>query len=502
MKIIPKIIPTQQLDNTLPAELQGASFAILDPRNNYHNVQTMAEIYSAINGNDKTKPVIDLVAFRPDRLLCHNIIIELITSIKMNNLEEDFTDKFKAVKEAINIDDFVKQGNELRENNIRQIEEISQNLALAPKSEAKSAYLATQINKDYVPGRFVDGSSAEEMKIITAADKLTNKQLNERAKALVCETINQQVSFSKLEFLTEHLAAERITLSVNGAIASGKGSSERILRNYAEEALGQPWNDFAKINGDSIKLILNSQDGMSRATKEVFSQLVQDEVIYLGTAINNRLNEKLVEHGQAPNVFLDKSMINPPGVDIATYGAGRVQGIVVSLDVQEAYDRSMDRGTKTGRFEDTKNILDAHAAIADIFTKFLIDNKGKDICYSVYDNNVELGEQPNIIASFDLKKGTYKIIDQTKFKRFLNKSNLDVANSISTGAIQEKSLLQVDRELVFMSKLSQASYLLESSRAAVEKTSSSVIKDATSKEVISQITRLDERVKADELTRK
>ncbi len=467
MKIIPKVIPAQQLEGTLPAELQEANFAILDSRNNYHNVQEMAEMYSAINGDDKSKPVMDLVAFRPDRLLGHNIIVELVTSVKMSNLEGDFTDKFKAVKEGINVDDFVKQGNELRENNIRQIREISQNLASEPESEAKSAYLTTQINKDYVPGKFVDGSSTEEMRIIAAADKLTNKQLNEKAKDLVSKTIAQQVSLSKLEALTEHPAAERVTLSVNGAIASGKGSSEMILRNYAEESLGQPWNDFSKINGDSIKLILNSQDGMSPATKEVFSQLVQDEVNYLGTAINNRLKEKLVEHGQAPNVFLDKSMINPPGVDIATYGGGRVQGIVVSLDAEEAYNRSMDRGAKTGRFEDTKSILDAHAAISDTFTKFLIDNKGKDICYSVYDNNVNLGEQPNKVASFDLKNGTYEIIDQVKFRRFLNKSNLDVANSISTKEIQEKSSPQGDKELAFIAKVFQAGYLPESSSASV-----------------------------------
>lgn len=463
MKIIPKISPSQQLKGILPEEIRDSSFAILDPKNNFHNTEEMAELYSAINGNDDSKSVIDLVAFKPDRLLAHHIITELVTSVQMINLEEDFKAKFEAVKESINVDNFVREGVNLREENIRKMREISNNPnpSLIEESEAKNIFLTTQIHPDYAPGKFVEGATTEEMRIIAAADKLTNKQLNERAQTLVVNAIDSKIHSAELLPLTNHPADDRITLSVNGAIASGKGTSEVILRHYAEETLGHPWQDFMKINGDSLKLILNSQDGMSEAGKEVFSQLVQDEVNYLGVKINDRLREKLHENGRAPNVFLDKSMMTPEHVEMATYGTGKVQGIVVSLDAETAYTRSMERGKKTGRYEDSKGILDAHATIANKFTDFIVKNKGKNITYSVYDNNVNIGEQPQAIARFDLKEGTFVIKDQEKFIAFLSKSALDVTASISNQTVMYKNVDPEIQKISFLATISKAGFSQE-----------------------------------------
>ncbi len=462
MKIIPKISPQQQLDHTLPAEIENVHFAILDDRNNFHNTQEMAEIYSAAHGNDKTKPVVDLVAFKPERLLEHHLVSELVTSVKLENLEKDFQDKFTSLKESINIEDFVQAGSALRAANIQKMRSISQDIDSIDDPEAKKIYLATKINKDYVPGKFIEGVSAEDMRIMIAADKLTNQQLNIMAGEEASKAVKQQIEAGKLEALTEHDASDRVTLSVNGAIASGKGSSEMILHDYATNTLKLPWNDFSKINGDSIKFVLNSQDGMSNKIKEVFSQLAQDEVTLIANAINVKLKEKLVKTGKAPNVFLDKSLIPQDGADIANYNGGQLKGIVVSLDAQEAINRSMTRGEKIGRFEDTKGILDAHASIPEKFTKLITDNSTRDISYTVYDNNVPFGVQPIKAATVDFASKTWKVHDKEKFKRFLDKADLDVKESLATAEVKYKPEhlnRQVDpNEIKFIAEMFKAGF--------------------------------------------
>ena len=92
----------------------------------------------------------------------------------------------------------------------------------------------------------------------------------------------------------------------------------------------------------------------------LFSQLVQEEIHLLAREINKRLLDKLLTTGKAPDVYVDKSLINDRGVELATMDGGGLHGILVSLSVEEALKRSESRGVSTGRFEDTLGILNSH----------------------------------------------------------------------------------------------------------------------------------------------
>jgi hypothetical protein len=246
----------------------------------------------------------------------------------------------------------------------------------------------------------------------------TNEILKDMAKDIVASAIIS----SNLELLTDHPLDKRITTTVNGPISSGKGLFKSSLMQL----------DSIKINGDSYKTILNSEYFNRKSPIELtfFSQLVQEEIHYLCRQINTRLLEKINSQNQAPNVYLDKSIINQQAIDIATINGGEIKAILISLPISEAIKRSESRGKEIGRFEDTHEILTAHNSIAIKLTDLLIKNARKNITYSLYDNNIDVIRSPLKISEINLKSKKITIYNEVKFFELLNKSNLDIEESI------------------------------------------------------------------------
>lgn len=122
------------------------------------------------------------------------------------------------------------------------------------------------------------------------------------------------------------------------------------------------------------------------------SRSIQEEVHLIARSITARLLEKLVTTGKAPDVYIDKSSINDQGIELATIGGGQAQGILVSLNVEEALDRPIFRGQATGRFEDTRGVLESHRNITNNFVDLMIKHQGKKIPYTILDNNITLGQ--------------------------------------------------------------------------------------------------------------
>lgn len=393
MQKIPTISLYDQMEGKLESYAPGASFAIFSPENNYHNITEMTEIYHFLYGEDKTKPIIDLVAFRPQRILAHEIIIALTVTVIMHNLREDLQNKFTIIEGLIDIQEFIRNGNNLRDLYIQSPDNIS---------------------------------------AVIEADKFLSQQLRINAKHLVSHAIDSQIELGLFEALSDIQANNRITFTINGAIASGKGSFEPILKQQIKEIYNKSWYDLAKINGDSYKLVLNPNYIHETSHKKIilFSQLVQEEIHLIARSITARLLEKLVTTGKAPDVYIDKSLINDQGIELATIGGGQVHGILASLNVEEALERSNSRGQTTGRFEDTRGVLESHKNIASNFINLMIKHKGKDVSYTIYDNNIPLAQLPIKTASANFKSQELRIYNERSFTNFLDKVNFDVEQSL------------------------------------------------------------------------
>jgi hypothetical protein len=371
MKIIPKINLIDQLEGRLENYASDISFSILSPNNNYLTAKETNNLYK----QNTSIAIIDLVAFTPQRVLSHEIIISLTTTIKMKDLDQDLFKKFKFIQSFINVENFYKECNLARQEIL----------------------------------------SIHELKM---ANQLTNEIFKKKAKELIAQAILK----SSLVQLTNHPLDKRVTITINGPIASGKGVFKSTLMHL----------DTIKINGDSYKTLLNPEYILESSPIKIalFSQLVQEEIHYLSREINKRLVEKIETTNSAPNVYLDKSLMNQNDIEIATLKNGEIKGFLISLPIEESIKRSETRGNQTGRYEDTYEILLAHNSITGRLTNLLLENVGKSIIYTIYDNNIRSLEAPIKTAEINLKLKKITLYNKDKFIELLSKSNLDIERSI------------------------------------------------------------------------
>lgn len=401
LKIIPKINPIDQLENKLNIFDSKMSFSIFSSNNNYLTLEETSILYK----KNTSIPIIELVTFKPQRILEHEIIISLTTTIKLVNLNEDLMNKFRLILGLIDTKNFYIKANLIRQEILIKYD-------------------------------------------IFSAIEVCNKIL----KTLAKDIVNKAILNSSLEPLTNHPLDKRITISITGPIASGKGIFKDSLMHL----------DSVKINGDSYKAILNPEYFIENSPKRLmfFSQLVQEEIHYLCREINKRLLDIININNKAPNVYLDKSFLNQQAIDIANINGGEIKAILISLPVSEAIKRSEIRGSKTGRYEDTYEILLAHNSITEKLINFLIKNVEKNISYSLYDNSIDVIEPPIKTADINLKSKKIKIYNETKFIEFLNKANIDIEESIK----QEELKFIEDNQLnsnYFINQLYIAGYTID-----------------------------------------
>jgi hypothetical protein len=350
MRIIPRITHYDQFNGKLSAYAEDISFAVFEPENNYYSIGEMAEIYAATLGGKIDESALDLVAFKPQRIIAHEIIIALTLSAQLQDLDKDLSSKFNLVKNAINIDEFTEFGDALWQTNI-DAARYSNNYDI-------------QLLPTYTPGKYIASITDKEVRSLIKANKWTAPTLRELAIIEVEKAIGKLIKADKLKTLTEYDLDKRITFSVSGAIASGKGALEELMKDHVKD-LGKPWDDIMKINGDSYKPLLNPacRYKASKQKLMLYSQLVQDDITVIGKEINRRLLERIKATGKAPNAFIDKSFMNERGFEIALIGGGKLKGFMASLSVEAAIARAEARGELTGTFEDTYQILEAHSNI-------------------------------------------------------------------------------------------------------------------------------------------
>lgn len=456
-----RIIPTVKHSDQFLGKLEdGLTYSILNPANNYHSVEEMYEIYKAVHGSDMTKPVIDLVAFRPDRILRQEAIIGISSTLRLRDLDEDLKMKYNAVVESINIKNFVAEGDALRTANLEEMKKISRalqdgNIASIPDSTYKRMFLTVSLHKDYTS----DEHSPLEMRAVIAANRLTNEMLRERAISEVTRSLESLVSFSEAVPLSKRTASSRNSAAINGPIASGKGSSEALIRYKVEHEFSRDWDDSIKINGDSYKGLLNPEySGATGMRAEVFSQLVQDEASFIKATLSKRIQKELDVTGSAPDVVVDANSCTDLEIDNATKGGGKMTGAIVFIPVEKALERALARGDTTGRYEHTEVMLTQHKGAIERFIQIIADRPDQHIEYTLLNNDVPRGAQANKVATFDCARKEIKIYDVDSFKAFLSKTQLDPARTMAEGTICYQQYNNATLFAEFLAKMEGSGY--------------------------------------------
>lgn len=402
MKIIPKFTPLDQLNGHL--DNKNIGFTIFDSHYNYHNLNQMAELHEAF----PDQSLLDLVGFKPNRIIEHEIIVALTTMVKIADLAQDFNHKFNLIKQAVQLDKI---------ENIYPIyldlNEITSNQDI-------------KISDNYSPGKFVPNITIKAVKAMFMASKLSNQYLREMAKNKIKEIIEAYIAQGILHPLPEHESPNRVSFSVNGPIAAGKSSFEASIKNHIDKNYHILWDELAKINSDTYKFILSPNYNTVIDGVNLFSQLVHDEISLLQQMISQRLMSKLQETGRAPNVFFDKIFIHQENIEFALYNGGKLKGIMVSAPVEDALIRAEKRGEDTSRYEDSISILTSHASISTRFSDLLMANQGNSISYLLFDTK----EIQQKTAEIDLENRIIAICNHNNFVEFIEKARLNVTASL------------------------------------------------------------------------
>ena len=147
------------------------------------------------------------------------------------------------------------------------------------------------------------------------------------------------------------------------------------------------------------------------------------------------------------------------------------------LPAEKAWERAEKRGEETKRFEATRILLQTHQGVPDKLFGILQKYKGAEITYSVYDNDVEPGEQPVPTARFNCKDQTYEILDERRFSAFLNKANLDVEKSLLKGSCAYNE--SASDRLKFQLRMTQVGYRDKAEVSSVRGVVRSIIPSVT-----------------------
>lgn len=436
-------------------------FAILDPANNYCNLDEMRAIYAATYGDDRSKGVTELVPFRPRRILDHEIMTELCLNAQMDDLENQdrglvsLIDMVKSKISSNAIDAFVSSSDELRMQTISKVKNRQLVTNQDEKNELEDAIASISVHADYdhlSPGLKL---SAEEVKVLIAANKITNSKIRTNAQKTAKAAISSLIEEGSINRILRREASDRVSIAVTGGIASGKGTSiQKLKYHYAQT--GRSWKDTIKVRGDSYKYALNSmqvkQNSVSVSEEAVgektiiSSQLCRDESSFISTRIINAVKQELEETGRAPDMFIDKVMLPHNIVDIATHNDGQLFITLVSLPVEKAMERAYSRGLSSGRFEATKAILETHQALPAYLHGLLEHAADRHVVVEIVDNDVEFGEQAKEAALFDCKQGAYRLYDTDSLQIFCRKTDIDLQNS-DENIVYRSSSISVDQYL-------------------------------------------------------
>jgi Zeta toxin len=326
-----------------------------------------------------------LVCFKAERLLLHEVIVEMSVGIKHMDISEG---DFQAM---INTE-------------CGKLIEQNQELLQALNSEYQKA--VQTVGSDQV-GVNLAGIKAEyESKVMGVVQGMARDRVREI-----------QVQFPALRIRPPSMYS-RETLMVAGGQASGKGSSVGLL----SQKMGEEWGHTVRINTDSYKpLVLNP----ANYPPEIYSQLAQQEASLIHGKIQSRLNGLQAQY-MCPHVLVDQVFLGSDKLDLAIKSGGKSEIIAVSTKVEDAITRSFSRGVATGRYEDTKGILNCHKRSTAQMISTLANYDGQDVNFTLVDNNVPKGDAPIRTLSVDLKNKTVVIHNAGRLREYLKKMNINI----------------------------------------------------------------------------
>ncbi len=240
--------------------------------------------------------------------------------------------------------------------------------------------------------------------------------LRELAVTLLCNDFGSEViGEAILPFIQEAVACESyrflprqekpVVMNVKGAPASGK-SSMRPLQKMLAANLNLPWGEFALISPDIWRKFLLDYAALGAAYKYA-GTLTGQEVEIIDRKLDRRMARRAAE-GAMPHLLIDRFRFDSfvPNLEegssrLLTRFGNLVYMFFMITPPEMTVERAWTRGLKVGRYKALDDILaqnvEAYSGMPELFLMWALIGS-KRVHYEFLDNSVAEGSRPRTVA--------------------------------------------------------------------------------------------------------
>jgi hypothetical protein len=404
----------------------------------------------------------DLVAFRPERLVVHELLIRVMADLSVPDGPEyaDLGVNFRAIAGTIHrchiappMPDILRAWQELRQRAAALIEsELSASLFAAAERRCEPArsgllrLLAGAPKRAEPPAESIEDKEARiiagwQQRAAASDDPLLACALRTLARlavaigiqhgrirgdralltALATDLVGNEHGSELIGRLIEpHIGAaleargyrllppqaRPVVMNTKGASASGKSTMRQLQRELAQ-ALGFDWADFALISPDIWRKYLLDYDRLGAAGKYA-GTLTGHELRIIDQKLDRYMAQK-AERGRMSHLLIDRFRFDSfaeeeggeEGVRLLTrFGAVVYMFFMITPPVATV-ERAWQRGLEVGRFKAVDDLLDHNVeAYAGMPRLFFTWalRPDKQVHYEFLDNSVPAGERPRTVA--------------------------------------------------------------------------------------------------------
>lgn len=243
-----------------------------------------------------------------------------------------------------------------------------------------------------------------------------NELLRELAVTLLCNDLGSEtIGDAILPFIQESVACEGyrflprqkkpIVMNVKGAPASGK-STMRPLQKLLAGKLNLPWSEFALISPDIWRKFLLDYATLGTAYKYA-GTLTGHEVEIVDRKLDRRMANRAVR-GEMPHLLIDRFRFDSfvPNLEegssrLLTRFGDLVYMFFMITPPEMTVERAWTRGLKVGRYKAVEDILaqnvEAYCGMPELFFMWALRGS-KRVHYEFLDNSVAEGCPPRTAA--------------------------------------------------------------------------------------------------------
>lgn len=396
-------------------------------------------------------PAKDLTAFRPERLVVHELMIRIMADVAVPDGSHygDLGINFRRYTDAV-LDNHIAPQMDQIANQFRTLEDQAGEIAdqfLAENVKEQPAEIETWWSrltgsaKPHSPatqsdrlGQWqalrADAEAPLEIAVLDALIKTTTSISAKHGRLLGDQALLKTVA---LTFVMNSYGSERIgewiaplveqaivaeglhplpiqskpvIMNVKGASAAGK-STLRPLQQKLAERIGVNWEDFALISPDIWRKYLLEYDSLAEAYKYA-GMLTGHELEIIDRKLDRYMAEK-ASAGQVPHLLIDRFRFDSFAAQPGEADGGRlltrfgdlVYLFFVITPPEATVERAWGRGLEYGRYKAVDDLLDhnveAFTGMPRLFFTWAL-NTTKRVHYEFLDNSVPKGERPRTIA--------------------------------------------------------------------------------------------------------